>query len=110
MDVIQENLQYLMERHKDVYEAYTNYGKIIHEKEGPIEEKNRWLIKISISASLGYSYALKTHIWKASKAGCTRDEIEHAILLVAPSAGFPRMMEALLILRNEFDEDLNRKD
>jgi len=26
-------------------------------------------------------------------AGCTKDEIEHAILLVAPTAGFPKMME-----------------
>ena len=33
-----------------------------------------------------------------------REEIEHAILLVAPTAGFPKMMEGLMILRDEFDK------
>ncbi|HEX7553265.1 MAG TPA: hypothetical protein VF378_06900 [Geothrix sp.] len=32
---------------------------------------------------------------KALEAGCSLDEIEHSVLLVAPTAGFPRMMEAM---------------
>ena len=36
---------------------------------------------------------------KARDAGCTPEELEHAILLLAPTAGFPRMVEALERLR-----------
>jgi len=32
---------------------------------------------------------------KAMEAGCSAAQIEHAILLLAPTAGFPRMMEAM---------------
>ena len=99
-DIIVENLQYFTENHAEIYEAYQNYGKLVHEKGGPLDEKTRWLIKISLSTAGQHEYSLRTHILKALKSGCTKAEVEHAILLVAPTAGFPKMMEGLLILRN----------
>lgn len=96
----EKNLEYLMKHHGEIYEAYENFGKLIHTKGGPLEEKMRWLIKIALSASCQYDRALRTHTLKALKAGCTREEIEHAILLIAPTVGFPRMMRGLLILRD----------
>jgi alkylhydroperoxidase/carboxymuconolactone decarboxylase family protein YurZ len=41
---------------------------------------------------------------KARKSGCTTEEIEHAILLIAPTVGFPKMMEAMLVLHEEEPE------
>ncbi|HHU32209.1 MAG TPA: carboxymuconolactone decarboxylase family protein, partial [Clostridia bacterium] len=41
--------------------------------------------------------------------GCSREEIEHAIMLVAPTAGFPKTMEGILILREEMGETNSRK-
>jgi AhpD family alkylhydroperoxidase len=99
IDIIEKNLKYLIENHGEVYEAYEYYGKLIHEKGGPLDEKTRWLIKISLSTCNQFEYALRTHILKALKSGCTKEEIEHAILLVAPTCGFPKMMEGLLIFR-----------
>ena len=29
-DVVEENLKYLMENYGEIYEAYENYGKLIH--------------------------------------------------------------------------------
>lgn len=98
------NLDYFSRKHKEIYEAYQRYGKLIHEDGGPIGEKERWLIKVALSASCGYDLALRTHIQKARAAGCAREEIEHAILLTAPTAGFPTMMTALLVLREEMGE------
>jgi alkylhydroperoxidase/carboxymuconolactone decarboxylase family protein YurZ len=92
---IRENLDALIERHPEIYEAYARYGKAVHELGGPLEEKTRWLIKVAVSASHGYAKAQHTHMIKAMAAGCTLEELEHAILLLAPTAGFPRMMEAL---------------
>lgn len=103
-NVIDKNLKYIREKHGEVYDAYKEYGKLVHTKGGPLDEKTRWLIKIAISTACEYSYALTTHIKKALAAGCTREEIEHVMLLVAPSAGFPKMMEGLLSLRRELGE------
>lgn len=104
MDVIQENLHYFIEKHGSIYKAYEEYGNKLHEEGGPLDTKTRWLLKVAISASCQYEFALRTHIRKAVANGCTREEIEHAILLVAPSGGFPRMMEALLVLRDELGD------
>lgn len=50
-DVIEKNLKYLMDNHGEIYEAYKNYGKLVHEKGGPLNDKTRWLIKIALSTS-----------------------------------------------------------
>lgn len=99
-ETIRENLEYLVKHHGEIYEAYSRYGELVHEKGGPLDEKTRWLIKVALSTEGQYEYALRTHILKALKAGCTREEIEHAILLVAPTSGFPKTMEGLLVLRD----------
>lgn len=104
LDVIEKNFKYFIENHGEIYKAYENYGKLVHEKGGHLDEKTRWLIKVALSTSSQYEYALRTHILKALKSGCTKDEIEHAILLVAPTCGFPKMMKGLLILRQILKE------
>lgn len=103
-DVIEENLKYFMENHREIYEAYENYGKLLHEKGGPLEDKTRWLIKIALSTSSQYEYALRTHILKALKAGCSKEEIEHVLLLAAPTCGFPTMMQGMLVLRDVLEK------
>lgn len=101
MDTIEKNLSYFKEKHKAIYEAYESFGEKIHEEGGPLDEKTRWLIKIAVSATGQHHFSLKTHIRKARKAGCSWEEIEHAVLMVAPTAGFPTMMEAVLAIVEE---------
>ncbi len=103
-DVIEKNLKYLIENHGEIYDAYEKFGKLIHEKGGPLDEKTRWLIKVALSTECEYQHALRTHILKALKSGCTKEEIEHVMLLVAPTGGFPKMMEGLLVLRSIMEE------
>jgi len=95
-----ENLKYFKNKHPQIFESYENFGSALHKQGGPLDEKTRWLIKIAVSASSQYEYALQTHIEKALNCGCTPEEIEHALLLLAPSAGFPKMMAALMVLRD----------
>lgn len=95
-----ENFKYFKEHHPDIYKSYEDFGKELHTKGGPLKEKTRWLIKIAASACSLSEYALESHIEKALKAGCTEDEIEHTILLIAPTVGFPRMMNALMVFRS----------
>lgn len=95
----EENWGYFIKKHPEVYESYEKFGKTLHDQGGPLDEKQRWLIKIAVSAASSHELALKTHIGKARKAGCNNDEIEHAILLTATTSGFPTMMSALMAFR-----------
>ena len=85
MGSIQENFEYFKENHGDIYEAYSSYGKAIHEDGGPLDEKTKRLMKVAISATIQNEYSLTTHIRKALKAGASLEEVEHTILLVAPT-------------------------
>lgn len=105
MDKIAENFNYFRTQHKEIYEAYSQYGKLVHEEGGPLDEKTRALIKIVISSVSEHDYALLTHIKKAHALQCSREEMEHALLLTAPSVGFPSMMKALMVLREYFDNE-----
>ncbi len=102
-ETIRQNLAYLTEKYGEVYEAYTKYGRAVHQA-GPLDRKTAALIKVAISASAKFDYALATHIKKAIDAGCSREEIEHVLLLTAPTVGFPNMMESMLVLRQLFGE------
>ncbi len=101
---IAENFNYFTKNYKDVYEAYKKYGEQIHDVEGGLGGKCVSIVKVSISATAGKKFALQTHIKKALEAGCTPKEIEHTILLTAPTAGFPTMMEALMVFREVMEE------
>lgn len=105
MEKVTDHLNYFVSKHKEIYEAYANYGKLVHETGGPLDEKTRALIKVAISATSSHDYALATHIQKALKAQCTKEEIEHVLLLTAPSVGFPNMMESLLVFRNVVESE-----
>lgn len=100
LDSTEHNLRYFTQHHESIYKAYEEYGRLVHEEGGPLDEKTCWLIKVAISTECQHPRALKTHILKAFKSGCTKEEIEHAILLVAPSAGFPKTMSGILALRS----------
>ena len=102
---IRENLDALIARHPEIYEAYSEFGRTVHEQGGPLDERTRWLVKAATSAALGLGKAQSTHMAKAVAAGCTAEELEHAILLIAPTAGFPRMMEAMERFREFLRED-----
>jgi 4-carboxymuconolactone decarboxylase len=102
----EENFGFFIKRHKEIASAYENFGRLLHNQGGPLDEKSRWLIKIAVSTAGGHDLALHTHIQKAKRAGCTLEEIEHAILLTASTAGFPAMMSGLMVFRDVFGEDL----
>jgi alkylhydroperoxidase/carboxymuconolactone decarboxylase family protein YurZ len=99
-----QNLDALIAKHPEIYEAYAQFGKAVHDQGGPLDEKTRWLVKVAVSATVGIAKAQLTHMIKAREAGCTPDEIEHTLLLIAPTAGFPRMMEAMERFREFLQE------
>ncbi len=97
----EDNWKYFQDKFPEIHQAYEEYGKAIHQKGGPLNERERCLIKVAVAAASQFDYALRSHVERALKVGCTIAEIEHAILLTATTAGFPRMMSALMIFRDE---------
>jgi 4-carboxymuconolactone decarboxylase len=98
---------------KDLHEIFTTFkkdfpginasheamGEQIHDQAGTLPEKVRWLIKVAISGASRHHLALETHISKARAAGATDKEIEHTLLLLIQTIGFPTFMEAYSVLK-----------
>jgi len=77
-----------------ILEKNEDLGTFVHEHGGPLDEKTRWLVKLGISAAARHQTGVSTHVKRARQAGATEEEIEHALLLVIPTCGFPTFMEA----------------
>lgn len=82
------------DRFPEILEKNEELGRFIHEHGGPLDEKTRWLIKLGISAAGRHQTGVATHAKRAREAGATQEEIDHALLLVIPTCGFPTFMEA----------------
>jgi len=81
-------------KYPEVASAYEALGSSVHNS-GPIDEKNRALIKLGIAVGCQSEGAVHSHVRKALDLNISKDEIRQAILLSAPTIGFPFMMAAL---------------
>lgn len=83
-----------LKKFPEVGALYEKLGDAVH-RHGPLNERERALIKLAISGSHQFHSAFKSHLRKATAAGVTREEIEHVALLMLPTIGFPTMMYML---------------
>lgn len=84
----------IRKRHKKFFSATENLGKTI-KKEGPISEKNAQLIQLAAAVSIRSEGSVHSHVRRALKAGATKKEIYHAIILLSTTIGFPTVAAAL---------------
>lgn len=94
MSEIPKRYQQFMNDYPAIAKAYEELGTAVHSS-GPLDEKTRALIKIAISTGARMEGAVHSHTRKALKAGCSPEEIRHAVLLALPTIGLPGMMAAL---------------
>lgn len=102
---IPKRYQKFTEDYPQVAEAYEKLGEAVHQA-GPLDEKTRALIKLSISLGAGMEGAVHSHTRKALKAGATCEEIRHAVMLALPTLGLPSTMAGM----SWVDEVLESKD
>ncbi len=87
-------------RYRAFIEKYPALGKLHKEAGqiidglGPLDAKTCALIKIGICAGGGLESALRSHVRRALEHGASEEEIEHAVLLVMNTCGFPRTVAA----------------
>jgi 4-carboxymuconolactone decarboxylase len=77
-----------------IAEAYETLASECH-KSGPLNEKERSLVKLGIAIGSGMEGSVHSQVRKGLDAGLKAEEIRHAFLLALTAIGFPRMMAAL---------------
>lgn len=93
-----------LQKYPKVGEKYQALGEAVHH-EGPLNDRERALIKLAVSGSHLYHSAFKSHIRKALAAGVSREEMEHVALLMLPTVGFPTMMAMLGLIEEQFSKE-----
>ena len=74
-------------------------------KAGPLDEKTLCLVKIGLCVGAGLESALRSHVRRATQAGCSHEEIEHAILQGMTTLGFPTTVKAWSWAHVQFERD-----
>ncbi len=94
MRKIPEPFQRFTKKYPQIANAYETFAGECH-KAGPLNERDRSLVKLGIAAGSHMEGAVHSQVRKALDVGVQPDEIRHAVLLASTAIGFPRMMAAL---------------
>lgn len=84
----------LKDHHKNYIDAVENLGKTVRE-DGPIGDKTAHLIQLAAAASIRSEGSVHSHTRRALDAGATAEEIQHALILLTSTIGFPTVVAAL---------------
>jgi 4-carboxymuconolactone decarboxylase len=84
----------LAKRYPSYIEAVEALGKAVNEV-GPLDEKTLHLIQLAAAAAQRAEGAVHSHTRRALKAGATQQEIEHALIALTSTIGFPQVTAAL---------------
>lgn len=103
-DILPKPYARFKERFPAIADRYEALGDAVHDH-GPLDDRERALLKLAISGSAGLDSAFKTHVRKARALRIGRDEIEHVALLLLPTRGLPVMMRALQLIADMYAED-----
>jgi AhpD family alkylhydroperoxidase len=62
---------------------------------GPLDAKTAQLIQLAAAAAIHSEGSVKSHARRARKAGASEDEINHTLILLTSTIGFPTVAAAL---------------
>lgn len=78
----------------EFFGAWEAIGKSVRRK-GPLDEKTAHLLQLAASAAVRSEGSVHSHVRRLVALGARPAEIRHALLVVAPTVGFPAVMAAL---------------
>jgi AhpD family alkylhydroperoxidase len=97
--------QNFKEAYPNVWQAYDRLGTAVHDS-GPIDKKNRELLKLALAIGARLEGAVHSHTRRALEVGASAEEIRHVVLLGVTTLGFPHTVAAMTWV----DDDLNGDD
>lgn len=80
--------------HPEVSKAVKNLGDVVRSS-GPLDKKTSQLIQLAAAAATQSEGSVHSHTKRALADGASRQEIEHALLLLVSVMGFPKTAAAL---------------
>lgn len=84
----------LTEKFPEVMAAVENLGTTVRDA-GPIDRKTSELIQLGVAAAAQSTGSVHSHARRALQAGATMEEIQHALLLLISTIGFPKVAASL---------------
>jgi 4-carboxymuconolactone decarboxylase len=78
----------------EIIDALDNLGTTVRGA-GPLDEKTSHLIQLAAAAAAKSEGSVHSHTRRAKKAGASREEIYHTLLLLISTIGFPQAMAAI---------------
>jgi AhpD family alkylhydroperoxidase len=97
-----KHYQLLKQHYPEVLEAVENLGQAARAAR-PLDSKTAHLIQLGVAAASGSVGAVHSHARRALKAGATGEELQHALLLLVSTIGFPKVAAALAWLQETLD-------
>ena len=83
--------QQLSADHPEVFDTLEQLGVTLR-RTGPLDERVAHLVKLAAAAAVRSEGAVHSHVRRALAAGVSREEIEHALLLLIPTIGMPQVV------------------
>lgn len=93
-DKLPKNFRNMVERHPDYMQAVAELGKTVRTA-GPLDEKTVNLIQMAAAAALRMEGAVHSHARRAVQAGANADELQHALIVLTSTIGFPAVAAAM---------------
>src|SRR5215475_5656102 len=75
------------------WRAFTELGERCHDA-GPLNERDRRLIKLALSIGAGLEGATHSAVRNAKRAGLSQEEIQHVVVLAITTLGLPSATRA----------------
>lgn len=94
MDYLPEIYRQFERRFPAVKESFDALGAAEHEA-GPLDEKQRRLVKLGIAVGAESEGAVRSHVRKLLGIGASQEEVLHTIVLALTTIGFPATNAAL---------------
>lgn len=98
----------LVKDHPAVFDAIDQLGAAVRSA-GPLDNRTAHLIQLSAAAAARSEGAVHSHVRRALAAGVSREEIEHALLLLMSTIGTPQVVAALSWARDVTDAAPKKK-
>jgi 4-carboxymuconolactone decarboxylase len=98
----------LVKDHPEVFAAIDQLGAAVRGA-GPLDTRTAHLIQLAAAAAARSEGAVHSHVRRALAAGVSRQEIEHALLLLMSTIGTPQVVAALSWARDVTDAAPKKK-
>jgi alkylhydroperoxidase/carboxymuconolactone decarboxylase family protein YurZ len=89
-----ENFLRFKKAHPDIYEAFEELGRLLHET-GTLSERERRLVKLGIAIGLGTEGGVHSAVRFALAGSCSKEDVSHAVRLAITTIGWPRALAAM---------------